>query len=251
MPPFQTNLLTDDVSPVENDLDLNGQNLRDNDKGEKYTDDLSDDLECDLSSTDESMPVCHTTSPLVPFMRRVHFADTDDVFPTLCLNDYTSIEYYSVWYSPHEDFERKRRRERILYHMQSGTLSQSDQQKEITYRGLESLTLEGSQKVHRNTRQVLDAVMNEQERQRRLGFWNPDEIASTSMALTSASIKQARDTGREDEEELQEREVVENATPVLVQSDPRRRRRRSWSILKFFVKQSSDARSIQTSSSSP
>lgn len=236
MPPFQVNPLTDDVSPLDNNLDLNRQKRRKKKRNAGYTNHSSHNLDNNESpSTDaQQSQNPRTTNRRSPCCRRVHFNDANEIYPTICLDDLTYCEHYSVWYSPQEHLALKFKRDKILSRMESGKPCKVDHRKDMTYRGLESMTQEGSYKVHRKTSQVIGAVMKEQERQRRRGYLDPQELASTSMALTTASKQKAWDMGRKDEEESQKLYDANNAT--LLESNPSRQSRKSWWTFNIAMK---------------
>jgi len=247
MPPFHITIVTentfeaiDEISlfhhpkPSHDDQSTNSTDYDDSDDD----DECECECECKPISVNSDNSTANLNSTISGQQRHVQFAETNQVFPTISLNDFTSLEYTSVWYSPHEKCQMRIERERLLSRMDNNQPCDCNPQNEMTYRGLESWTTSGMKTLRNTILQVVDAVMDEQERQWVTGIGNVEEIALKSITVTMTSRQHAMEIGKEDEYEshLQDHiDMTGNVTMKKKKNDnnnndncDNRRRRKSW-----------------------
>jgi hypothetical protein len=155
--------------------------------------------------------------------RVVHFVVTNAFYPILNLEDYSTQEKESCWYSKSEKRAMEAERQRLVNRIADGKPCEED----MTYRGLDTWTSTGSLELDQKLDGIVAAVLEQQDRcwRRLRGQSHPQhhgddaasaatalaeeiaaEIASRSMAVTSRCREQALKQARIDEQDLNEQE---------------------------------------------
>ena len=130
---------------------------------------------------------------------RVRFAENHQRHEILSLDDFSTAEIASSWYSSKEKKAISAERTKMLARLEQGKLCNED---EATYRGLECWTTTGADDLSYNINRVIQAVIQEQQRQWTAGL-NLDAklIASKSQAVTYLSLQRAFELAQTDESE--------------------------------------------------
>ncbi len=222
MPPYQIKSLTNVVSELDNEIDL--PHL-DGNCAEDYDDTTFE------SSCTEDVDSIESPVPSARQCRHVQFLDADKVVPILGISDYTFAEHRSSWYSPYEINQMSFFREKLVSRLEKGKVCKCIQGKEMTYRGLESWTQAGANILRQSNRNVVQATLTEQARQRELGYYDPETIASKIITFTAASRQRALCAGKIDEEDALQLYAGKKAA-LVKSNEPHSRRSWSWSFNK-------------------
>eukprot|EP00934_Nitzschia_sp_Nitz4_P000752 Nitzschia sp. Nitz4//scaffold69_size99277//53799//54683//NITZ4_004633-RA/size99277-processed-gene-0.21-mRNA-1//1//CDS//3329556715//752//frame0 len=113
------------------------------------------------------------------------------------LDTYTERELKKCWYSPEDKEKMSRSKDRVVARMERGKAVKG----EMTYRGLECWTQKGGKDLDDCIARVVDAVMDEQDRQWAGNCDDWDLIASISQQATVGSAARALEVAKEDTEE--------------------------------------------------
>eukprot|EP00543_Licmophora_paradoxa_P002622 CAMPEP_0202441098 /NCGR_PEP_ID=MMETSP1360-20130828/389_1 /ASSEMBLY_ACC=CAM_ASM_000848 /TAXON_ID=515479 /ORGANISM="Licmophora paradoxa, Strain CCMP2313" /LENGTH=201 /DNA_ID=CAMNT_0049055847 /DNA_START=36 /DNA_END=641 /DNA_ORIENTATION=+ len=148
-----------------------------------------------LSSSDLSTKEAKLQKPAT---RSVRFNQTVDYRSCLHVNDYTDDEYDTAWYSKQEYAEMKREIAITLRIIKAGLILPDG----LTFRGLEYRTKEGSLARKENKAHGLIAVLEEQDRQRSMGFSDDELISRAFMAQSQPCTLAAQRRGKLDATEV-------------------------------------------------
>lgn len=155
--------------------------------------------------------------------RRVSFAAHTEVHEVMSHEDYTYMERKSSWRTPYEEYQSKFNLDKVVTRIQQGKPCKGD----MTYRGLEQYFRSGDQGMHLNSREILKAVLNEQNRQRQLESCDPEAIASVSASLSEKCRLRALELAKDDERQVQ---TLLDAARSKRQSAPSGLRSSWWSL---------------------
>lgn len=125
----------------------------------------------------------------------------NQVLPIPHIDDFSKEEVADVWYE-REDYEQmKKSLIPVVKRMMKGEkITETNHE---TARGLEFRTREGAMKRQRNKLDSIAAVLEEQHRQRIIGFSNDEVLREIYISRTAHCLKEARQLGINDEECLQ------------------------------------------------
>ena len=150
--------------------------------------------ECDIDEPDESdSPSSSTSGP----QRALTFAPTNKYFEIMSLEDYSEKELRRCWYTPEEKEKMNKSKDKLVARLETGKPLKGD----MTYRGLECWTVDGGQELDDNIARVVDAVMDEQDRQWAEDDDNFELIAEISQGASAGSAELARSLAIQDEKE--------------------------------------------------
>jgi murein L,D-transpeptidase YcbB/YkuD len=144
----------------------------------------------------------------------VRFAQEDEVFEHLHLNEYSQEDINATWYRPHEF-----RQVKSQVHELAGQLEQFQRQglatetEAYTMRGLEIRTEEGGMRRSSNKREAYAAVLEEQQRQWRSGRQDPDRIAAAYQVVSCKCQGMALLRGVQDAHDVQE--FIRSSSPSI------------------------------------
>jgi len=218
MPPHLPDNLEDEVYSFDDEIDVSEV------KGS--CDDFANSaLKSSLTDVISDATVDPTVSTSHP-SRRVSFSDTNQVHSIFGVSEYTYAEHRATWFSPYEITQMRFYRDKLLCRLEKGKPCKSIHGKEMTYRGLESCTQAGANLMRQSNLKVIRAVVSEQNRQRKLGFCDQEEIASKVVTLTAESRHRAYFVGKEDEKEAMEIHFAGKSRSP--DTDKGQKRRRSW-----------------------
>lgn len=147
------------------------------------------DFDFDIDENDE-----FSSSSSGP-QRTVTFSDELRFHEIIGREDYTEKEIRRSWYSAEEKERMIQSKDKMVARLESGKLPKGD----MTYRGLECWTVKGGKELDEKIAKVVNAVMDEQDRQWAVNSDDFDLIAAISAKATADSAVIARDLAVQDE----------------------------------------------------
>ncbi len=161
---------------------------------DKATRILNDDgLSFDLDENDSSEFSSSSSGP----QRAVTFAASNNYREIISRHDYSEKEIRRCWYSAEEKDKMNRSKDKVVARLEAGKQARGS----TTYRGLECWTTKGGQELDEKIAAVVNAVMDEQDRQWAINCDDLDHIAKISSAITAENTKIARQLAIQDEKE--------------------------------------------------
>jgi len=159
---------------------------------------IGDDFEFDDDENDvsESVSSSSMSTPRGPH-RCITFSYTVEYFDIISLDDYVEKEIRRCWYSSEEKDRMNRNKDKTVARLEAGKPARSG----MTYQGLQCWTAAGGQALDESIALVVNAVMDEQDRQWAANQDDFDRIARISASATAHSAKAALETGLKDEME--------------------------------------------------
>ena len=148
--------------------------------------------------------------------RGVTFADTTKVYDVLHRYDYTVEEITSTWYDRYELRSQKDTARTEGKLVEQGLLYECH---DVTIRGLESKTTEGTRRKRQNRMHAYSAVFLEVETQQDLGIVDEDAIADAYYNYTEQCQFQAQMIALRDAEEAKKTANVQTAAAVASSAD--------------------------------
>jgi uncharacterized ferredoxin-like protein len=138
---------------------------------------------------------------LIPRTITIRFDEFDEMQTILHINDYTNNEIHKTWYESY-DYDRmisaaKKTAEEFEFRLQE--LGKLHKKPIAPTRGLEAMTTSGATKVKLLKEKALDAVWQEQTRQRSGGYCDPDRIRSIYFVISEEARTAAQNRGFSDE----------------------------------------------------
>lgn len=131
-----------------------------------------------------------------PFVR---FAMAIKVHHVIGIDSFSDKEYNKCWYSSEERDKMSIKREKIVVRMDAGKPPKRTQ----PYRGLECQSQDGYKAFSNQVSCIINAVMNEQDRQWEEDAFDELRISELSRTVSATSVARAFQTGLEDEEDAQ------------------------------------------------
>lgn len=180
--------------------------------------------------------------------RAVTFAITNKLFEIMSLEDYSEKEIRRCWYSPEEKEKMNHSKDKLVARMEAGKPLKGD----MTYRGLECWTTAGGEELDANIARVVDAVMDEQDRQWAENNDDFELIAKVSSVATSGSAELAREIAVQDEKEAKSAwETMEDMSVTSMHSSnsldvPANARKERFCVLKRRSSSKSKKRTSET-----
>jgi hypothetical protein len=141
----------------------------------------------------------------MPLSKSISFADQNEVFEILHLNDIPPDAVADIWYDPSEYAQIKKDYQLTIFLMESGEKLTGE---EHTSRGLEYRTQEGAWARYENKRDAYNAVLDEQDRQWKEDIDDWDIISRVYLEHSSKCLKAAYERGVGDEKEIVEYIIV-------------------------------------------
>jgi len=147
----------------------------------------------DLDENDSSEFSSYSSGP----QRAVVFAMTPKYREIISRHDYSEKEIRRCWYSVEEKEKMNRSKDKMVARLEAGKPARGS----ATYRGLECWTTKGGQDLDEKIAAVVNAVMDEQDRQWSVNCDDHDRIAQVSATVTAESAIIARRLAMQDEKE--------------------------------------------------
>jgi hypothetical protein len=135
--------------------------------------------------------------PLVS--KSISFADQNQVFEIMHLNDFPPDAIADIWYDSSEYAQIKNDYRLTIFLIESGEKFTGE---EHTSRGLEYRTREGAWARYENKRDAYNAVLDEQDRQWKEDIHDWDIISRVYLEHSSKRLNAAYERGVEDEKEV-------------------------------------------------
>lgn len=172
--------------------------------------------------------------------RRIQFVDANQNIEHLIIgrNEFSSRERNACWYSLREMREMKADRLKITARLEldKPCRSSSIPREEMSYRGLRWCTKDGVKELDQAISRVLTAVLDEQDRQWKLGCIDADVIATKSLDTTAVCRQRALVVALEDEQE------------VVLDRSRRSKKNKASNNKRFFCQEVSSQQDSPTSS---
>lgn len=129
----------------------------------------------------------------------VTFSETVSIRATTALDDYTDDEYFACWYSPDEYDDIEQEMIEDFKKLQGGMLLDDDS---YCSRGLEQYLEMNAILRKENTRKAIEAVLDEQDRQLQLEYYNEEAISEAYQNVAEPCALWASIVGHRDEQEV-------------------------------------------------
>lgn len=182
-------------------------------------DDSSPFDQCDSSNSGCGEPLSMSSSSSSTRTPTVRFAQEDEIFDHLHINDFTEDDINATWFRPDEFRQMRSQIQQSVSEIeeQDGQGVDTDT---LTMRGLEFRTIEGGMKRSFHKREAYAAVLEEQTRQRRYGLENLERIAAAYQIVSYKCLGMALLRAVQDEQDARESSVsspsstTESTSPV-------------------------------------
>ena len=153
-------------------------------------------------ATAENVKLSSKTAPKPIERRRVHFKETVSVRPITHVDNIPADEVAAVWFCKKDFEDMKKSFATTLRLMAYGEFKADDE--DHCARGLEFRTRAGALARRENKWNALNAVLDEQDRQRELGISNDKLLSQIYITENRLCRQSALDLARSDEEEARE-----------------------------------------------
>ena len=133
----------------------------------------------------------------------VSFAESHEVMEIVHVDDLSAEEIAALWFTK-DDYRDMSAEDSLI--INSMMLGKTPNFEDCT-RGLEGRTPEGSDNKKSTTLDAINAVIDEQDRQRARGIFDPEALAKVYMEITAAPARAAHKQGIHDSENVNEVEL--------------------------------------------
>lgn len=143
-----------------------------------------------------------TTTTITKAYKSLAFAQENEVFEILHINDYTDEDVAATWYDAEDYAEIKADYQCVIFMMESGERAFDDE--EHTTRGLEYRTQQGAWNRYENKRDAYNAVLDEQDRHWKKDIDDPEAIRRVYVEQVAKCQKAAEERAAQDELDVRE-----------------------------------------------